>query len=432
MTAFMDSLCEFVQTGTIDRCALREARTAVADTVAVSLAGWYEPSSQAVRRAYGASEDPRYGRSGLDIEHEALVHGTTAHSLDYDDVQLTSVTHPSAVAVPPLLAIAAREPQVRPRVLPALAIGNAVNAALGDAFGFNHYDRGWHATSTIGPIAAVASICHLFERDEATLRNALALAAAQCGGLQRNFGTLSKPVHAGFAAAAAVRAARLAQSGVTGAHDVFGPRGYFDLYGDPETALRAAKVRFPIDKRLISRKLYPCCYATHRMIGAAIAAHRQVGDTLPYNARITLDVPYGTMRPLQIIDPKNGNEAKFCATYVTAVALQQGRVVLSDFTADAIDRVTIRDMMARITVIEEPLETTTPAGLNNGAVTLSILAGNKLIDQQVCDAYPGSPEAPATDQQMIDKFRDCLEVYGRAAPSITYAEFEAGVDELTR
>src|SRR5690606_438921 len=178
---------------------------------------------------------------------------------------------------------------------------------VGRALGFSHYDKGWHATSTIGPIAGAAALAHLLGLDDTRTRHAVALAAAQCGGLQRNFGAMAKPVQAGNAAAAAVRAALLAERGVTGDDDIFGPRGYFALYGGPVPGEDPASVAIEIDMRSLSRKLYPCCYITHRLIAAALDARRQLpGGAVPASARIDVRVPYGMMRPLHVTDPRSG------------------------------------------------------------------------------------------------------------------------------
>lgn len=430
MTRFLDRLCTFVTApdGMSD-AVLADARMAIEDTLAVALAGWAEPSAQAVRSAYGAGADPAFGTSGLGPEHEALVQATAAHALDYDDVQLISVTHPSAVSVPALLALAARRPGVRPRVLAAQAIGVAVNLMVGRALGFDHYDRGWHATSTIGPIAATAALAHLLSFDPATIRHAMALAAAQCGGLQCNFGSFAKPVQAGLASAAVVRSALMAEAGVTGAEDVFAPGGYFDLYGDADASARADALVPALDAGLLSRKLFPCCYATHRMIGAALAAHPAVAPVASEVTRITLDVPPGTMRPLRVTDPRDGNEAKFCASYVTAVALAQGAVGLSDFTLEAIRRPEIRALMARIEISEAPADEGETKGLDRGSVALTAVAGNRPVAQEQCAFYPGSPEAPASAAQMEAKIIDCLAIHDGPAP-IGLAAFRAGIDAL--
>lgn len=431
MPEFIDRLCDFMAApGHADKAVLDDARIGISDTVAVALAGWNEPSVRAVRRAYDAGEDPAFGQPGLDAEREALIQGTAAHALDYDDVALGSVTHPSAVIVPALLAVAARRPELRPRVRTAYAVGLAVDAAIGEALGFGHYDRGWHATSTIGPVSAAAALGCLVSLDGIRARSILALAAAQCGGMQRNFGTLAKPAHVGFAAAAAVRALMLVESGMAGDQDIFGPGGYFDLYGDAAAADRAAGCRFALLPGRVSRKLYPCCYATHRMIGAALAAHGRIGESVAPDLRIVVAVPSGTMRPLRITDPRDGNEAKFCAGYVVATAIASGAVRLTDFTADAVDRPDIRSLMRRIDVIEAPPAVGVAPGLDGGEVALRITRNGETVVHESCAIYPGSPLSPIGEDQLAGKIEDCLRVHALNHPVIDYPRFDAAIWRL--
>ena len=430
MPEFIDRLCDFMRApGHADAAVLDDAWVGISDTVAVALAGWDEPSARAVRQAYGSSEDPAFGQPGLDAEREALIQGTAAHALDYDDVALGSVTHPSAVIVPALLAVAARRPDLRPRVLAAYAVGLAVDAAVGEALGFGHYDRGWHATSTIGPISAAAALGYLVELEPRGARSLLALAAAQCGGMQRNFGTLAKPAHVGFAAATAVRALLLVEAGMTGDQDIFGPGGYFDLYGDAAAAVRAANCGFALAAGRVSRKLYPCCYATHRMIGAALAARDSIAHPFAPDLRIVVDVPYGTMRPLRFTDPRDGNEAKFCAAYTVATALGTGTVRLGDFTAEAIARPAIRALMKRIAVVESPNGAGVVAGLDSGDVHLRIVRSNETVVEAISSVYPGSPLAPIGPEQLWDKISDCLRTHARTHRKIARSEFERKVGQ---
>lgn len=396
--------------GTADRA---EAVIAFEDTMAVALAGWREPVAEAARALCAGGSAPLVdGSSASSAEHAAFVHAVAGHALDYDDVHLVSVTHPSVVIVPALLAVAARSPDLAKRVLPAFAVGVAVNIALGRALGFSHYDKGWHATSTIGPIAGAAALAHLLGLDDTRTRHAVALAAAQCGGLQRNFGAMAKPVQAGNAAAAAVRAALLAERGVTGDDDVFGPRGYFALYGGPVPGEDPASVAVEIDMRSLSRKLYPCCYITHRLIAAALDARRQLpGGAVPASARIDVRVPYGMMRPLHVTDPRSGLEGKFCAAYTIATALHQGSVGLADFEDAAVRRPAIRALMEKTTVTEEELKGEMPIGVDHGEVVLEIGSAAKAT----VTAYPGSPARPASEAEMTAKLEDCLAFYNRGA-----------------
>jgi 2-methylcitrate dehydratase PrpD len=303
---------------------------------------------------------------------------------------------------------------------------------LGEVLGFDHYDRGWHATATIGPVAGVSSLAVLLGFDSTRTRSALALAAAQAGGLQRNFGTLAKPVQAGFAAAAAVRAALLVTAGLAGDQDIFGPRGYFELYGDEGARSRADSVAIEASPHLLSRKLYPCCYATHRMIGAAVEARQMLEAVDLGEVQVRLEVPFGTMRPLRVADPADGNEAKFCAAYVAAVALARGTVGLADFTTEAISRPEIRALMERTEIIELPPDPGAVAAiLDNGSISLDIVRKGQVVARATRAAHPGSPAAPPTAEEMDAKIADCLAVHARSGgASITPAVFRERIGAL--
>lgn len=431
---FIERICDAVAgAGVLSEADAREALLAFEDTMAVAHAGWFEPVTAALLPLYrGQARIP--GGALLDgtraqgAEQAAFLHATAGHALDYDDVHLVSVTHPSVVIVPALLALLDRQPDLAPRALGAFAIGVGVNIALGRALGFSHYDQGWHATSTIGGIAGAAAVAHLLGLDARATRHALALAAAQAGGLQRNFGTMAKPAQAGFAASAAVRAGLMAQAGVTGADDAFGPRGFFDLYRGPIPGDDPRTIPITPDTRSLSRKLFPCCYLTHRIIEAGIRAHTLLGEAPPADAVVEIAVPFGNMRPLHVTDPRTGLEAKFCAAYTAAAALAQGRVGLTDFEDAAVRRPAIRDLMARIAVAEDPLEGAMPVGVDHGSVRLILRQGNRRLAEAEVRAYPGAPDAPATEAQMAAKIADCLDLHARqGGAAVSAGDFRAGL-----
>lgn len=434
--AFIQRICDLV-TGPVALSATdeREALLAFEDTIAVTYAGWHEPVTQALLAIYRSSETgsgPALldGTATVSAEHSALIHATAGHALDYDDVHLVSVTHPSVVIVPALLALIGDDPSLAPRALPAFAVGVGVNIALGRVLGFSHYDKGWHATSTIGSIAGAAAAAHLLGFGESDTRRALALAAAQAAGLQLNFGTMAKPVHAGLAASAAVRSALMAKAGVTGAEDVFGARGFFDLYAGPIASEDPASVVISPDTRSLSRKLFPCCYQTHRIIEAGLQAHAKLGPP-PDDVVIELHVPFGNMRPLHVTDPRTGLEAKFCATYALAAALLQGRVDLTDFEDDAVHRSDIRALMGRITISEDPLDGDMPVGIEHGSVRLMLRQGNFCLAEIEVRHFPGAPDAPATEAQIASKVTDCLDLYTRQGGAALSADvFRANLRRL--
>jgi 2-methylcitrate dehydratase PrpD len=413
---FIDRVCDLILSPrALEAWERAEILTAFEDTMAVAYAGWHDPVVQATLAVYRGNVAPLIdGTFANSIESAALIHATAGHALDYDDVQLTTVSHPSVPLVPALLAVAQGRPELIERMQTAFAIGLTVNIALGSVMGFSHYDKGWHATSTLGPLATAAAVAHLLSLDRAAIRNALAIAAAQAGGMQRNFGSDAKPLQAGLASAAGVRSALLAQAGLTGNADIFGPRGYFDLYAGAEPGEDAATVSLEIDLRTLSRKLFPCCYMNHRLISAGFEARDKLpGHIIPDDATIRVRSPFGSLVPLRVDDPKTGLEAKFCGPYSIAAALSQGAVTLADFEDSAVSRPDIRALMNRIDLSEEAREEEIMVGLDHGSVKLWIESQGRQIVSVEVDSYPGSPRRPATDAEMNAKIDDCLGIYRR-------------------
>jgi len=400
-----------------------QAALCVEDTIAAIYGGWHEP---VVRRLAaldaGGPAVPAGAAEGGSPEQAAFLNAVAGHALDFDDVHTVSVTHPSVVIVPALLATADVRPDTAGRIAPALAVGTAVNVALGQILGFGHYNKGWHATSTIGVLASAAAVAHQLGLDDDAVRNALSLAASLAGGMQINFGAMAKPIQAGNAALVGLRATRMAEAGITGAPDIFAARGFFDLYAGPDgIAADPAAVEPRIDLGTVSRKLYPCCYLTHRMIAAGRHLHAERGgESVPEGSVIEMTVPESVMVPLHVTDPKDGMQAKFCAAYTLAVALQQGQVGLADFEGDSPHRPAVRRLMDMVHIQTMPEAGRDHAGVDHGTVHVRLRKGNVTLAETSVAAHPGSPSDPATPAAIGDKIADCLGKYrrdGGAAPS---------------
>ncbi|MDF1857182.1 MmgE/PrpD family protein [Pseudooceanicola sp.] len=408
---------------------ISEATAAFEDTLAVAYAGWHEPVTQALLSVYRGGEVPLIdGTTTALPETAAMIHATAGHALDYDDVQLESVTHPSVVIVPALLALCDSGHGIPSRLASAYAVGLAVNVAVGSTVDFSHYRSGWHATSTIGGIAGTAAAAHLLSLSETETRRALAIAASQAGGMQIQFGTDVKPLHAGLAAAVSVRSVLMANAGMTAAMDLFAPRGFLDLYA-PDRNRTAAPIAPEINLITISRKLYPCCYASHRMIAAAVKVHGQTGG-VPNGARIRMQVPDGLMTPLNVDIPETGLQGKFSARYLVATALLHGQVKLGDFYDTAVTRPDVRAVMENIDIEVDDPDPAAPVGIGHGVVRLDLLQGNDVLAHAEARHYPGAPDSPATVEEMDAKITDCLQVYSlesKDGPDL--AEFRQGLSE---
>jgi len=419
--------------------ALPFVRLAFEDTLAVGFAGWAEPVVRGIAGVVpGGAKFKPAGPMTASAADASLMYGAACHALDYDDVQQASKTHPSAPIVAALVAARRASPEGAERLASAFAVGLGLNIGLGRVLGSSHYDKGWHATSTIGPLAAAGAAAHYFGLDRAASACALALAAAAAGGLQRNFGTMAKPLQAGLAAEAGLRAALLARAGVTADPDVFAAKGFFDLYAGERRGEDPDHVQLDVRGEGICVKLYPCCYMSHRPAAAALDARRRLaksGTPLERVASVEVQGDKGAFLALRVSDPKVGNGGKFCGPYVVACALLDGEVGLGHFTDAAVQRADVRSLMAKVRLVERETGQSPdqPEGTDHvGPIKLiGRDAGGQVLVHTVREAFPGAPEDPPSLAQRRNKVKDCLAHYTRTTGhAFTYRRFQSFLDRL--
>lgn len=394
---------------------------AIADTLGVAAAGFTEPVASRALTAYGGHAAMAWSGAHAESREAAIfVNAVAAHALDYDDVYLDSTMHPSAVILPAILEMdQSADPD---ELISAFGAGLVAARALARIIGTGHYFKGWHATGTYGAFAATAAAARLRRLNEEQLRAAFALAASQSGGLRLNFGTMAKPAHAGFAATAGVRAVRLAAAGVDAAPDIFaGKLGFVSLYSTGDGAAELDDDAFALRPDLLSVKLYPCCYAVHRLIGVALDARKRLGaSAIDRRTTAILEVPAGSLVGVENDHPTTGLEAKFSAKYALATALFDGASGLSSFTDEAARRPGLAEQLKRVEIVEDA---TQQGGhdLRAGEVRLRVLDGKGgELGRFALSAIPGSPASPPARAALATKLDECLAVfeqtYGRTLP----------------
>jgi 2-methylcitrate dehydratase PrpD len=432
---FLQRLCHLITTTEpLGHDALPHVRMAFEDTLAVAFAGWAEPVTRKVAENYRGGGDMTPDHVGdMEPEAAATILATAAHALDFDDVHQVSHTHPSAPITAALVVAVQQEPELAHRLATAFAVGLAANVEIGRVLGFAHYEKGWHATSTIGPLATAAALSYLYGLDAQSAAHALALAAAQAGGLQRNFGAMAKPFHAGLAGAAGLRAARMARSGLTGDGDIFAEKGYFDLYKGDRLGAEPDKVEFDLYGGGIAVKLYPCCYLNHRNIALAFDARKALEDkgiAVEEVGKVEVEGPHGAFLALRVTHPPRvGSEAKFCGPYVAACALLDGEIGLGHFEDGNVARPDARGLFDRITLRERPKGAESNFG---GAVRMTIFdRQGEVVAQGERVPSPGAPDDPPSAAQMAAKVRDCLAYYERhTGRRFDYDQFQSFLDAL--
>ena len=181
--------------------AVDVARVGFIDCIATMIAEADDPAPRLLRKALG----PGHGDAGLYFSGEtvpapraAWINGTAGHALDYDDVALRG--HPSTVLVPAILAEGEALRASGRDMLAAYVAGYETWAELAWRDPGHHHRKGWHPTGIFGPFGAAAACASLGRLDAERASNALALAASQSSGVMANFGTMTKPFHAGRSA----------------------------------------------------------------------------------------------------------------------------------------------------------------------------------------------------------------------------------------
>jgi 2-methylcitrate dehydratase PrpD len=338
--------------------AIRWSKVAVLDTVGVALAGVAEDASKLVVETLELSpgDGPAliFGsnrRTGaLDA---ALVNGVAAHALDFDNTARHLGGHVSAVMVPALIAAGERYGASGRELILAHAAGYEVGAAIGRCLNPSHTEKGWHPTATLGVFAVTAACAKLLKLTVAQTETALALATSLSAGHKANFGTMTKPLHAGQCARGGLFAALLARKGFTANPDAFEHKqGFFNLFGVGKVNAALALEgwdNWEIVNPGASYKLYPCCYSTHSAVEATLNLVRRHG---PFDARKVARIDSRThergLAHTDRPDPDSPLAAKFSVQYCVARAALDGKVVLEHFEGDAHREPAVRDLLQRV------------------------------------------------------------------------------------
>jgi len=426
-------LAEFIVKTTAGDCpdaAVMQVRRAALDTLGVTLAGAAEPSAVAVRgvvRAEGST--PLCTVVGTSLRAAptwaALANGTAGHAHDFDDTNFALMGHPSAPLLAAALAAAEAETASGRDVVVAYLVGFEISTAVGIALNPDHYTRGWHATSSIGTLGCAAAAAKLLGLDVDQTRHALGVAASLASGLKENFGSMTKPFHAGHAARNGVFAAMLAREGFTSSDAALdGTQGYAAAFSQTKLgagAFEALGHEWQILASGIAVKPYPSCALTHSAIDALLALRAEHALGVDQVEDIEVGVNHVVPEVLRHNRPATGLEKKFSMQFCAAEALATGRVEIVSFEEGATAAGTL-SLMDRVRMVVDP---TLPDGLEQHAwtrVTVRLRDGRTLASPP--RGASGHPDQPLTDAQLRAKFLGC------AAPVLGAGEAEGVAEQL--
>jgi len=417
LTSQLGSFTAALRFSDIPAEALDTIRMAFADCIGCAIAGAAEPSTKCLQATLPASGDEATligsGRR-TSARDAALVNGTASHALDYDDVARRG-GHPSASLVPAILAEAEATGASGEQMLLAYAAGFEVFADLARRDADGHHDKGWHPTSVFGSLGAAAACASLRGLDAHASSMALGIAASQSSGIVSNFGSMTKPLHAGLAAQAGLFSARLAGNGFTAADDAIehqpglltavSPAGRMDL----DSQVRAGREWQIVSSNRIGIKKYPACYGVHLSLDGIldllakhpVSAQAVQHISVSYNPRnVTL---------LRNHSPQTGLEAKFSIEFAMACAVIAQRAGLAELSDDFVQRADVQALMKRVSAAPDTvrLNPERPGYALCDQVVIDLADGQRL-DTGPITQIRGDADLPLTHDALWIKFDDCV------------------------
>jgi 2-methylcitrate dehydratase PrpD len=392
------------------------AKTAIIDTVGVSLAAAGEPVAKNIA-AYvrGMSDGGPATLIGASLKtgasFAALANATLGHALDFDDTNWAMFGHASVAVLPAALAVAEERGASGRDLLEAFIVGHEAASKLGSGMNMGLYNGGWHPTSALGTMGAAAAAARLSGMGVDETRIVLGLAASQASGVRANFGTMTKPLHAGLAAEAGVRSAGLAAAGMTASRDVLdATSGYCQAFSGAEGYDIAAATEnlgnpFVFESPGNNLKPYPCCMSAHASIDALRDLISEEKLTAEGVDRIDLEIMEPNMLNLSYHAPKTGLEGKFSAEYTLSRMLLDGALPLTAFTDEAVNEPAVRETMEKVHVRLSENTDWTPGTARPINLTVRTRDGRSL--QKRADLSRGNAGWPLTAEEVRAKFRDC-------------------------
>jgi 2-methylcitrate dehydratase PrpD len=391
-------------------------KTHVLDTLGVMLAGSSQPDAtpfvNLAAKAGGTPASTIVGRNlRVPARLAAFANGSLGRLDDFDDVLVGGFSHPTAIVLAAVIAVAERERLSGRRVLEALLVGVEVNCRLGLAVGPAFVARGIPAFSTLGVVAAAAGVGRLLGLSVGQFASAMGIAGSTACGSHEwlSAGGSANLTSAGWAAANAVLSADLARRGFDGSHAIIeSPKGLVHAFGrgdlDLDRITDGLGSRW--DTTELALKAYPTCQGAQAYVHSALQLVRVDGIEHTDITQIRVTVGTGVTRTLcEPIKakrrPASAHAAKFSIPFLVAVALHDGELTLEQVAAQRLEDPAVQALADRVDHVVEPLfEAKGPV---RGLVEVTLRDGRTVkVDTP---ASPGTADFPLSESSVLDKFR---------------------------
>jgi 2-methylcitrate dehydratase PrpD len=294
-------------------------------------------------------------------------------------------------------------------LLDAFIVGFEVECKIAEAIKPDHYRRGFHSTGTIGAFGAFATSGRLLGLSELELRHALGIVASLTSGIRVNFGTMTKPLHAGMAASNGVTASMLAMRGFTADENALDGRwGFMEILGhgsDPDLMVGKMGNPYALVHPGATFKMYPCGCLGQPSMDAMLEIVLEE-DLKPEDVReIRLKAGPNILEPLRYSEPVTGLQAKFSLNFALASILLRRRAGLREYTTDFVTRPELVDVMRRVRTIHDAEIASMGVEKMRSILEVELVDGR--VVRRTAEEYRGTPEKPLMGYEVDEKFMEC-------------------------
>ena len=347
----------------------------------------------------------------------ALLNGTLAHSLDFDDTHAEASLHSSAPILSAALAAAQMNKSSGQELIAACVVGYEVQIRLGLAGGSSaHYKKGFHPSATCGIFGAAAAAGYLMGLTKEQYISAFGIALSQSAGSMQFLtdGAWTKRSHVGQAAQNGLSCAIMAGEGFKGPSKAFeGQWGYLHSYasgGDVKKAMNGLGEKF--ETLNLGVKPYPSCRYSHAAIDGLIELKKE----LKFSSDDLDDIDIGLSETaLNIIGyplmdkqhPKSIVDGQFSMPFCAAVTVKSGGLQWDDYKNHLNNKDTL-SLCNKVKVSpDEDAEKCCPEYMS--AKVKVVVKGEKY--EKFVKIPKGEPENFMEDAEFISKFKGLTEPY---------------------
>ena len=424
MTEKFADFCEQLRYEDLPHDVIKRTKLLILDTVGIIIRARHDAEStsslvsaiEKLEMSNGScqvfSDNKSYSPSAA-----ALLNGTLAHSLDFDDTHAEASLHSSAPILAAALAAAEMNKSSGQQLITACVVGYEIQIRLGLAGGSSsHYKKGFHPTATCGIFGAAAAAGYLMGLTKEQYISAFGIALSQSAGSMQFLtdGAWTKRSHVGQAAQNGLSCAIMAAEGFKGPSKAFeGQWGYFHSYasgGDMGKAIDGLGKKF--ETLNLGVKPYPSCRYSHAAIDGIIELKNELG----FSTAELDDIDIGLSETaLNIIgyplsdkqNPKSVVDGQFSMPFCAAVTVKSGGLKWDDYKNHLNDRDTL-SLCNKIKVSpDKDAEECCPEYMS--AKVKVVVKGKKY--EKFVKIPKGEPENFMEDSEFISKFRSLTEPY---------------------